>query len=87
MVLGAVIGLDRENADMPSGLRTHMLVAGAAALLVTLGEATLRHFSDNLALALVRSDPARIMLRLLPGSAFSGREPSCDSAIRVGSKA
>jgi MgtC family len=37
MGLGAVIGYDREAADKPAGLRTHMLVAGAAALFVGLG--------------------------------------------------
>lgn len=35
MLLGAMIGLEREFADKPAGLRTHMLVAGAAALLLT----------------------------------------------------
>ncbi|MEW5872482.1 MAG: MgtC/SapB family protein [Chloroflexota bacterium] len=42
MLLGALIGLDREAANKPAGLRTHMLVAGAAALLASLGELTVR---------------------------------------------
>jgi uncharacterized membrane protein YhiD involved in acid resistance len=33
MLLGAVLGLEREIAHKPAGLRTHMMVAGAAALL------------------------------------------------------
>jgi uncharacterized membrane protein YhiD involved in acid resistance len=37
MLLGGLIGLDREAARKPAGLRTHMLVSGAAALLVLLG--------------------------------------------------
>lgn len=32
--LGGLVGLDREAARKPAGLRTHMLVSGAAALLV-----------------------------------------------------
>ena len=32
MILGAAIGFERESADKPAGLRTHMLVAGVAAL-------------------------------------------------------
>ena len=32
MMLGAVIGIERERASKASGVRTHMLVAGAAAL-------------------------------------------------------
>ena len=29
MVLGAVLGVDREIAHRPAGLRTHMMVSGA----------------------------------------------------------
>jgi uncharacterized membrane protein YhiD involved in acid resistance len=36
-LLGGVIGLERELADKPAGLRTHILVAVAAALFVILG--------------------------------------------------
>ena len=36
MLLGGVVGMERELADKPAGLRTHMLVSGAAALLVGL---------------------------------------------------
>ena len=38
MLLAGVIGLERELANKPAGLRTHMLVAGAAAFLTNLGE-------------------------------------------------
>jgi putative Mg2+ transporter-C (MgtC) family protein len=38
MLLGAVLGIERERAEKPAGLRTHMLVAGSAALLVSLGD-------------------------------------------------
>lgn len=43
MLLGAAIGIDRKIADKPAGLRTHMLVAGAAALLVSLGNIMVQH--------------------------------------------
>ncbi|MCU0788553.1 MAG: MgtC/SapB family protein [Verrucomicrobia bacterium] len=33
--LGAVVGFERELADKPAGMRTHMLVGGAASLLFT----------------------------------------------------
>jgi putative Mg2+ transporter-C (MgtC) family protein len=33
MLLGGVLGFERKIAHKPAGLRTHMLVAGAAALL------------------------------------------------------
>lgn len=44
MLLGAAIGFELEIEDKPAGLRTHMLVAGAAALLVALGDVVVRHF-------------------------------------------
>jgi putative Mg2+ transporter-C (MgtC) family protein len=70
MLLGAVVGLDREIAQKPAGLRTHMLVAGAAALLVSLGEFLVRYFGvdDNL----VRSDPIRIIEAVITGVSFLG---------------
>jgi putative Mg2+ transporter-C (MgtC) family protein len=37
MLLGGAIGYDRELANKPAGLRTHILVAGSAALLTGLG--------------------------------------------------
>jgi putative Mg2+ transporter-C (MgtC) family protein len=36
MILGGAIGFEREAKDKPAGLRTHMLVSGATALLVSL---------------------------------------------------
>ena len=44
MLLGGVIGFEREVADKPAGFRTQMLVAGAACLLVGLGDAMLLRF-------------------------------------------
>jgi putative Mg2+ transporter-C (MgtC) family protein len=39
MIFGAVIGIQRERAGKPAGLRTHMLVAlGAAVFIVASGE-------------------------------------------------
>lgn len=45
MVLGGLIGAERELADKPAGLRTHMLIAGAAALLVGLSDVMIHRFS------------------------------------------
>lgn len=39
MIFGAVIGIQRERAGKPAGLRTHMLVAlGAAVFIIASGE-------------------------------------------------
>jgi putative Mg2+ transporter-C (MgtC) family protein len=72
MVLGALMGLDREVKAKPAGLRTHMLVAGAAALLVSLGNVAIRHYESDAGSALVRSDPIRIVEAVIAGVAFLG---------------
>lgn len=72
MVLGGVIGAERELADKPAGLRTHMLVAGAAALLVLLGQILITSFSDRLGDQMMRPDPVRIVEAIVTGIAFLG---------------
>lgn len=70
MVLGGVIGLEREIADKPAGLRTHMLIAGAAALLVGLGGAMSRRFGESG--AQVSSDPIRVIDAIVTAVGFLG---------------
>jgi putative Mg2+ transporter-C (MgtC) family protein len=70
MVLGGLIGLERELADKPAGLRTHMLIAGAAALLVGLGDTMIRRF--GVAGDLVRSDPTRVIEAVVTAVGFLG---------------
>lgn len=70
MLLGAVVGLDRELADKPAGLRTHMLVAGSATLLVSLGQIIVREYEINS--ELLRTDPIRIIEAIITGVSFLG---------------
>lgn len=70
MLLGAAVGLDRELADKPAGLRTHMLVAGSATLLVTLGQIIVREYEVDS--ELVRTDPIRIISAIITGVSFLG---------------
>ena len=72
MVLGAVIGSERELADKPAGMRTHMLVSGAAALLVLLGNSLVEGFGDNLRSEWIRADPIRVIEAIVTGVAFLG---------------
>lgn len=69
-LLGGLIGFDREIADKPAGLRTHMLVAAAAALLVGLAPSLTR--SLDVPESLVQSDPIRVMEAVITGVAFLG---------------
>ena len=72
MGLGACVGFDRELADRPAGLRTHMLVAGAAAFLVALGDVLVSHFDMGMSNSALRSDPIRIIEAVVTGVAFLG---------------
>lgn len=71
MLLGGLIGVERELADKPAGFRTHMLVAGAAALLVGLSDALLHRFNVSSGDGL-RSDPIRIVEAIITGISFLG---------------
>lgn len=70
MVLGGVIGYEREMKNRPAGFRTHMLVAGAAALLVGIGRVTLD--DPLLARGDVRVDPLLLVEAVVAGVAFIG---------------
>lgn len=72
MALGAVLGVEREIADKPAGLRTHMLVAGASTLLVCLGGAVVESVQGELETTTVRSDPLRTMEAVITGISFLG---------------
>jgi putative Mg2+ transporter-C (MgtC) family protein len=72
MALGAVVGFEREVKDKPAGLRTHMLVAGATALLVALGGTIVDGFQQELGGNLVQADPIRIIEAVITGVSFLG---------------
>ena len=72
MLLGAVIGFERELANKPAGLRTHMLVAGASALLVGLGSVVVQQFAVTGEDSLVRTDPIRVIEAIVGGISFLG---------------
>ena len=62
MVLGGAIGLQREHAGKPAGLRTHMLVSMGACLFVL---ACITHDFDN-------ADLSRVIQGLATGIGFIG---------------
>ncbi|HEY2921955.1 MAG TPA: MgtC/SapB family protein, partial [Candidatus Binatia bacterium] len=72
ILLGGIIGIEREVANKPAGFRTHMLVAGAAALLVGLGDALIRRFGASVDSELISSDPIRIVGAVITGISFLG---------------
>ncbi|HWQ32064.1 MAG TPA: MgtC/SapB family protein [Blastocatellia bacterium] len=72
IVLGGLIGLERELADKPAGLRTHMLVAGAAALLTGVGYSLVAEFHPDPSNTSIRSDPLRLIEAIITGISFLG---------------
>ena len=66
MVAGLALGLERENADKPAGVRTFMLVCEGAALFMLCGLL----LSDQLAAANRISDPGRIASTVIQGIGF-----------------
>jgi putative Mg2+ transporter-C (MgtC) family protein len=72
MLLGALIGLDREAAEKPAGIRTHMLVAGAAAFLISLGQISVKQFGGVMGSELIRADPIRTIEAVITGVSFLG---------------
>jgi putative Mg2+ transporter-C (MgtC) family protein len=71
MLLGGIIGFEREMKNRPAGFRTHMLVAGAAALLVGMGPLMLAQGFPG-AQGALRIDPLRLVEAVVAGVAFIG---------------
>jgi putative Mg2+ transporter-C (MgtC) family protein len=72
MLLGGVIGYEREMRNRPAGFRTHMLVAGAASLLLGIGMLWLRDGRELAAELRIASDPLRLIEAVIAGVAFIG---------------
>lgn len=70
-LLSGAIGYERETSDKPAGLRTHMIVGGASALLVGLASVSV---SVNLPKyqEVLDVDPIRIIQAIIIGISFIG---------------
>jgi putative Mg2+ transporter-C (MgtC) family protein len=64
MVLGGLLGLERQLLAKPAGLRTHILVAGAACLLTGV--------TAELAMGAAAGDPTRGIHAIITGIGFLG---------------
>lgn len=72
MLLGGAIGFERELKNRPAGFRTHMLVAGAAALLVGLVDLLSHRYAREAYSDLVRIDPIRLIEAMVAAVGFLG---------------
>lgn len=73
VILSGLVGWEREADDKPAGFRTHMLVGGASAMLVILGETMAVEFNSNDRIGeSVRVDPIRVLQAIVVGISFIG---------------
>jgi len=72
VVLGGVLGWEREAAGKWAGLRTHMLVCLSAMLFVRIGQFLIEDAQASLAADTLRTDPVRIIEAIVTGLAFLG---------------
>ena len=68
MLVGLVIGMEREYTNRPAGLRTHMLVALGACVAAIIGEMVCSHYRAMGG----NSDPARLAAQVVSGVGFLG---------------
>lgn len=67
--LGGIVGVERELAEKPAGIRTHMLVGALSALLVVLADQMVSLFDQQ---NLIATDPIRILQAIVIGISFLG---------------
>lgn len=68
--LGGIIGIERELARKPAGIRTHMFVAGAAALVMAVSTVLINQYNETF--GNVQSDPVRVIEAIIVGISFIG---------------
>lgn len=68
-LLGGLVGLEREFAEKPAGLRTHMLVGATATFLVVLARQMVLSFEAQ---NILNTDPVRVMEAIIVGISFLG---------------
>lgn len=72
LLLGGVIGWERETAGKWAGLRTHMLVCLGAMLFVNIGQLLIFHNQQLLSSEILNIDPVRMVEAIVTGVAFLG---------------
>ncbi len=68
MLVGLIIGTEREYANRPAGMRTHILVALGACVVSITGEVLFHHYHALGA----NPDPARLAAQVITGVGFLG---------------
>ena len=71
-LLGGLIGLERELADQPAGLRTNILVSIGATLFTLIGSYGVAPFFEGEGSVQVTFDPTRVAAQIVSGIGFLG---------------
>ncbi|MDB5055978.1 MAG: magnesium transporter MgtC [Bacilli bacterium] len=69
LILGGLIGFERERNSHPAGFRTNILVCLGSSLIMLLSIYGFSEFANS---DIVRMDPARLASQVLPGIGFIG---------------
>jgi putative Mg2+ transporter-C (MgtC) family protein len=72
MGLAGIMGAERELAGKPAGLRTHMFVAGAATVVMLLGDLVVSQYLTDEGRGSVQTDPIRLFEAVVAGVSFLG---------------
>ncbi len=71
-IFSGLVGVERQKAQKPAGLRTHMIVGSMACLLVSLASKMGAIFSSMPYNEALRIDPLRIIEAIIVGVSFIG---------------
>ncbi|WNQ12453.1 MgtC/SapB family protein [Paenibacillus aurantius] len=69
LLLGGLVGFEREHTNRPAGFRTHILVCLGSCLLMLI---SIYAFADFAGETNVRLDPSRLAAQVIPGIGFLG---------------
>lgn len=71
MALGGLVGFERGTIGKPAGIRTNMLVAGSATLVVSISKILIEQFGSTVSVP-VNTDPTRVLDAVIVGVSFIG---------------
>lgn len=72
VVLGGLVGWERERAGKGAGLRTHMLLCLAATMFMRVGDFLMIHAHSTQDPATLRTDPIPLISAIVTGVSFLG---------------
>lgn len=72
IILSGIVGYEREHLHKPAGLRTNMIIGGAACLIASITPALILFIESTSSKEVVSADPIRLLQALVVGVSFIG---------------